>query len=109
MKHLALIALLLAPPAVLHAADVPQAGPNVVFILADDLGWGDTTLYGRTKFCETPNIERLAQRGMKFANAYAANPLCSPTRASMPWVRRALRSICRRWSNSTRGRLSCWA
>jgi len=57
--------------------------PNVVFILADDLGWSDTTLYGTTKFYETPNIARLAQRGMTFTNAYAANPLCSPTRASI--------------------------
>jgi arylsulfatase A-like enzyme len=57
--------------------------PNVVFILADDLGWSDTTLYGTTKFFETPNIERLASSGMTFQNAYAANPLCSPTRASI--------------------------
>jgi len=57
--------------------------PNIVFILADDLGWSDTTLYGKTKFYQTPNIERLAQRGMTFTNAYAANPLCSPTRASI--------------------------
>ncbi len=57
--------------------------PNVVFILADDLGWSDTTLYGTTKFYETPNLERLARRGMVFQNAYAANPLCSPTRASI--------------------------
>src|SRR5687768_15265097 len=57
--------------------------PNVVFILADDLGWSDTTLYGHTKFYETPNLQRLARRGMLFTNAYAANPLCSPTRASI--------------------------
>jgi len=56
--------------------------PNVVFILADDLGWRDTSLYGST-FCETPNVERLARRGMMFTQAYAANPLCSPTRASI--------------------------
>ena len=57
--------------------------PNVIFILADDLGWSDTTLYGTTKFLETPNIDLLAKRGMTFTNAYAANPLCSPTRASI--------------------------
>lgn len=57
--------------------------PNVVFILADDLGWSDTTLYGATRFYETPHLERLAARGMLFRNAYAANPLCSPTRASI--------------------------
>ena len=56
--------------------------PNVVFLLADDLGWRDTSLYGST-FYETPNIDALAGRGMRFTNAYAANPLCSPTRASI--------------------------
>jgi len=59
-----------------------QTRPNVVFILADDLGWMDTSLYGSAYF-ETPNIERMAKRGMMFTNAYAANPLCSPTRASI--------------------------
>ncbi len=57
--------------------------PNVVFILADDLGWSDTTLFGTTSFYETPNIERLAARGMTFTRAYSASPLCSPTRASI--------------------------
>ena len=57
--------------------------PNLVFILADDLGWSDTTLYGTTSFYETPNIERLAKRGMLFTNAYTAHPLCSPTRSSI--------------------------
>lgn len=56
--------------------------PNVVLILADDLGWRDTSLYGST-YCETPNIDRLAQRGVRFTNAYAASPLCSPTRSSI--------------------------
>jgi len=56
---------------------------NIVFILADDLGWSDTTLYGTTKFYETPNIERLSKRGMTFTNAYAASPLCSPTRSAI--------------------------
>ncbi len=61
----------------------PSQRPNVVFILADDLGWSDTTLFGTTEFYETPNIERLAQRGMLFRQAYSASPLCSPTRASI--------------------------
>ena len=56
--------------------------PNVVFILADDLGWVDTQLYG-SKYYRTPNIDALAKRGMRFSNAYTANPLCSPTRASI--------------------------
>ena len=57
--------------------------PNVIFILADDLGWSDTTLYGHTKFYQTPNIERLAKRGMTFSQAYSASPLCSPTRSAI--------------------------
>ena len=57
--------------------------PNIVFILADDLGWSDTTLYGGTKYYKTPNLERLSKRGMVFTRAYAASPLCSPTRASI--------------------------
>jgi hypothetical protein len=56
---------------------------NVIFILADDLGWSDTTLYGTTSLYKTPNIERLAKRGMTFTRAYSNSPLCSPTRASI--------------------------
>lgn len=57
--------------------------PNFLFILADDLGWADTTLYGHTQLYETPNLERLAARGMTFDRAYTASPLCSPTRSSI--------------------------
>ena len=57
--------------------------PNVLFILADDLGWNDSTFNRTNAFYETPNIERLAKRGLRFTQAYAANPLCSPTRASI--------------------------
>jgi arylsulfatase A-like enzyme len=59
----------------------PPRRPNIVFILADDLGWRDTGVYG-SRFCETPHIDRLAAGGMRFTRAYAA-PLCSPTRASV--------------------------
>lgn len=57
--------------------------PNVVFILADDLGWSDTTLNGTTNLYQTPNIQRLAKRGMTFTRAYSASPLCSPTRSAI--------------------------
>ena len=57
--------------------------PNILFILADDLGWSDTTLYGQTALYETPNLERLAAMGMTFTRAYTPNPLCSPTRSSI--------------------------
>ncbi|MFK8113637.1 MAG: sulfatase [Rubripirellula sp.] len=60
-----------------------ESKPNVVFILADDLGWSDTTLFGTTRLYRTPNIQRLAERGMTFTRAYSSSPLCSPTRASV--------------------------
>ncbi|MGC8792220.1 MAG: sulfatase [Bryobacteraceae bacterium] len=55
---------------------------NFVFILADDLGWADTTPYG-ADLHETPSLERLAREGVRFTRAYAASPVCSPTRASI--------------------------
>ena len=56
--------------------------PNFVFFLVDDLGWTDLGSFG-TSFYETPNIDKLCASGMKFTNAYAACPVCSPTRASI--------------------------
>jgi arylsulfatase A-like enzyme len=82
MKLTALLLALLGACAPLAGA-APSAKFNVVFILADDLGWADTTLYGHTKFYRTPNLERLAQRGMTFTRAYSASPLCSPTRSAV--------------------------
>jgi arylsulfatase A-like enzyme len=55
---------------------------NFVFILIDDMGWTDAGCYGAA-FYETPNIDKLAAQGMRFTNAYAACPVCSPTRASI--------------------------
>jgi arylsulfatase A-like enzyme len=55
---------------------------NILFILADDMGYMDSSLYG-SQYYQTPNIDRLAGKGMMFTNAYAASPLCSPTRASI--------------------------
>ncbi len=56
--------------------------PNIVFILVDDLGWMDISANGST-FYETPNIDQLAEEGIRFTQAYAASPICSPTRASI--------------------------
>jgi len=56
--------------------------PNIVFILIDDLGWKDIACCGST-FYETPTIDRLAGQGMRFTDAYASCPVCSPTRASI--------------------------
>ncbi len=62
------------------AADAPR--PNVILIVADDLGWADLGCYGST-FHATPNLDRLARSGMRFTNAYAACPVCSPSRAAI--------------------------
>ncbi|MBX3436506.1 MAG: sulfatase [Planctomycetaceae bacterium] len=65
------------------AADEPDRHrPNIVFILADDQGQHQLGCYG-AEFYETPHIDRLAAEGMKFTDAYAACPVCSPTRASI--------------------------
>src|SRR6187549_474101 len=60
----------------------PQAQPNVVLILADDLGWTDLSCYG-SDFYETPHLDRLARDGMKFTQNYSACTVCSPTRAAL--------------------------
>lgn len=63
-------------------ADSGPRRPHVVVILVDDLGWADLGCYG-SAFHETPNLDRLAATGMRFTDAYASSPVCSPTRASL--------------------------
>ncbi|WP_084708657.1 arylsulfatase [Hymenobacter norwichensis] len=55
--------------------------PNIIFIVADDLGYGDVSCYGQQRF-QTPNIDRLATEGMKFTQGYAGTAVCSPSRSS---------------------------
>jgi|YelNatPaOPRAMG01_1025707.scaffolds.fasta_scaffold02209_1 arylsulfatase A-like enzyme len=57
----------------------PVQRPNILFILADDLGWGDLSCYGQEKF-RTPNIDRLAAEGMKLTVHYSGSPVCAPSR-----------------------------
>ena len=72
-----------ASPAPQNAGAPSRAGkPNIVFILADDLGYKDLGCYGST-FYDTPNLDALAKKGVLFTDAYAACPVCSPTRASL--------------------------
>lgn len=64
------------------ASETEAAGrvrPNILFILADDLGWGDLSCYGRPDY-KTPHLDRLAAQGTRFTNAYSAAPVCTPTR-----------------------------
>lgn len=64
------------------AAFAQTRPPNIVLVLIDDYGWADTGCYGST-YHRTPHIDALAARGMRFTDAYAAAPVCSPTRAAL--------------------------
>lgn len=57
--------------------------PNVVVILVDDLGYADIKAYNPDSFYDTPNVDKLAEQGIKFVNGYAANPVCSPSRYAL--------------------------
>jgi len=81
LKHMGLsAAALIAAPLSAEAQQPPKL--TFVFFLVDDLGWADLGCFGST-FYETPNIDRLTAQGMRFTDAYAACPVCSPTRASI--------------------------
>ncbi len=73
------VIILRLPPA---AAAPATARPNVVLIVIDDFGWADLGCYG-SKFYRTPNVDSLAATGMRFTQAYAACPVCSPTRSAL--------------------------
>ena len=78
---LAVVTLFATSVAALRAADPPRR-PNVIVILADDLGWTDLACYG-SDLHETPHLDRLAADGMKFTQSYSACTVCSPTRAAL--------------------------
>jgi len=88
LKTISLGAAALTAPACVNFDRQAAAGSkgkkklNFVFFLIDDMGWADLGCYGST-FYETPNIDRLASEGMRFTEAYAACPVCSPTRGSI--------------------------
>jgi len=84
MKHATalLTALLFTPLAVIHAADALTKTPNIILILADDLGYGDVGCYGATKV-KTPNIDKLASEGRRFTDAHSASAVCTPSRYAL--------------------------
>lgn len=77
--NLVLLACILA--ACSNNADIQQK-PNIVFILVDDLGYGDIGCYGQEKI-QTPSIDRLASEGLRFTQAYAGNAVCAPCRSTL--------------------------
>ncbi len=84
MKTLLLLFGSLFLPAWLSAAapSGPPRPPNLIYILADDLGYGDLGCYGQTKFA-TPNIDRLAREGLRFTGFYSGNTVCAPSRSAL--------------------------
>jgi arylsulfatase A-like enzyme len=76
---LVLVASTFLTPAAAHAQ---AKRPNIVFILADDLGWTDVACCGKT-YLHTPNIDRLAKQGLRFTSGYTCGPNCAPTRAAL--------------------------
>jgi arylsulfatase A-like enzyme len=74
--------ILLAIVLMASAANAADRKPNIVFILADDLGWTDVACQG-SKYYESPNIDQLARDGMRFTNGYTCAPNCAPTRAAL--------------------------
>jgi hypothetical protein len=79
-----LAALLLVPLSPLHAADASQSTkkPNIILIMADDLGYAALRCYGQ-KLILTPELDKLAAAGMRFTDFYAANTVCVPSRVSL--------------------------
>lgn len=88
--------LLLTALVMMTGLDAAERPPNVVFIMADDLGWGDLGCYGATHF-ETPACDRLAEEGMRFSDAHSPSAVCSPTRYSVLTGRYAWRSWLKNW------------
>lgn len=74
-----LIALIIIYPELGFGQKQESDKPNIVYILADDLGYGELGEYGQEKI-ETPNIDALAQNGMKFTQHYSGSPVCAPSR-----------------------------
>jgi arylsulfatase A len=62
-----------------HAFSANDSKPNIIYIMADDLGYGDVGCYGQT-LIQTPNIDRLAREGMRFTQAYSGSTVCAPSR-----------------------------
>ncbi len=85
-----------------NADDPPGNKPNIIIITADDLGWSDLACYG-SDLHKTPHLDKLADQSMKFTNAYAAAPVCTPTRASImtgKYPARLHMTIWREWATN---------
>jgi uncharacterized sulfatase len=83
------------------------AKPNIIFILADDLGYGDLGCYGQ-QLIDTSNIDRLAAEGMRFTDAYAGSTVCAPSRSCLMTGQHTGHTRVRNNDSPTMGRVSLW-
>ena len=83
VRQMMMLALGMAPivAGAAGASDKKETRPNIIFIMCDDMGYGDLGCYGQKRI-ETPNLDRMAQEGMRFTQAYAGSPVSAPSRAS---------------------------
>jgi arylsulfatase A len=98
-----LTVLLLAPQVALRADESAPYRPNIVFILADDLGYGDLGCYNKDSKIPTPNLDRLASEGTRFTDAHAPTSVCTPTRYAIltgrySWRTRLQRGVLGPWN-----------
>jgi arylsulfatase A len=98
-KSLAILIASLLPgsPATLQADDLPIGKPNIVVILVDDMGYGDTGCYNPRSKIATPHIDRLASEGMRFTDAHAPGALCHPSRYGLLTGRYPFRTDTSKW------------
>ena len=66
----------------LATSSAQQSKPNIIYIYADDLGYGELGSYGQTKI-KTPNLDRMAKEGMRFTQHYSSAPVCAPSRCML--------------------------
>ena len=83
IRWLLVLSVVLLAPAFTSAADAPQRKPNIIILLADDVGYGEFGFQGLNKDIPTPNIDSIAANGVRFTNGYVSGPYCSPTRAGL--------------------------
>jgi arylsulfatase A-like enzyme len=110
----ATIGILVFSGSAAQAKAQPTERPNIILFLVDDLGWQDTSLQltpaptAQNMQWRTPNLDALAKRGMRFSNAYAAAPVCTPTRTSLLTGRTPGATHITYWTKSKGQDTSAW-
>ena len=85
-----------------HLSDNLQRKPNLIWIMADDLGYGDLGCYGQ-KIIATPNLDRMASEGLRLTHFYAGATVCAPSRSVLMLAPRAYASSRQRWTEKPNG------